>query len=75
MLNLDGLVRSVPRGLALILPLMKPKGRSPSLGNRPLTCTYLVAGEDLNLRPLGYEFSSTCLLLIFTYRIYELTCR
>jgi len=22
---------------------------------RPLTCAYLVAGQDLNLRPLGYE--------------------
>src|ERR1022692_631738 len=31
------------------------KARTPSPAIRPLTCYFLVAGQDLNLRPLGYE--------------------
>ena len=32
----------------------------------PLTCAYMVAGEDLNLRPSGYEPDSTALLTLST---------
>jgi hypothetical protein len=55
-----------PASLALLRPASTAQSRSrhaamkikrpdrlPAI--RPLTCNYLVAGQDLNLRPLGYE--------------------